>query len=139
VLNNLAFLVALAGEKAGTDDDPLKMINEAAEIMGPNSDILDTRAVVHMAKGQYQDAIHDLELSVTDNPTASKYFHKAQAHLMANENRAAVEAWEKAEALGLNLDAINIMEHELHKELKAKIDRIRAESVTQADGLRRAG
>jgi tetratricopeptide (TPR) repeat protein len=139
VLNNLAFLVALAGEKAGTDADPLKLIEEAERIMGPNSDILDTRAVVHMAKRNYQDAIHDLELSVTDNPTASKYFHKAQAHMMAGENRAAVEAWEKAETLGLDLDEINLMEHELYAQLKTKIDQIRNASVTQADGRRRAG
>jgi tetratricopeptide (TPR) repeat protein len=139
VLNNLAFLVALAGDKAATDKDPLKLVEEAVQIMGPNSDILDTRAVVHMAKGNYQAAIHDLELSVTDNPTASKYFHKSQAHLMAGQNSKAVEAWEKAEGLGLDLDEINLMEHELYAQLKTKIDQIRNASVTQADGRRRAG
>jgi tetratricopeptide (TPR) repeat protein len=139
VLNNLSFLVALAGSAADTDVDPLKLIEEAAQIMGPNSDILDTRAIVHIARKEYKDAIHDLELSVTDNPTASKYFHKAQAHLMAGENGNAVEAWEKAEGLGLNRDAINLMEHELYEQLKTKIDQIRGASVTQSDGLRRAG
>jgi tetratricopeptide (TPR) repeat protein len=139
VLNNLAFLVALAGEKASAVDDPMKLVEEAARIMGPNSDILDTRAVVHISKGNYQNAVHDLELSVTDGPTASKYFHKAQAHLMAGQNSKAVEAWEKAEALGLDLDEINLMEHELYGQLKTKIDQLRNASVTQADGRRRAG
>jgi tetratricopeptide (TPR) repeat protein len=139
VLNNLAFLVALDSSAAATDVDPLKLVQEAAEILGPNSDILDTRAVVHVARKEYKQAIEDLELSVTDNPTASKYFHKAQAHLLAGENRAAVEAWEKAEELGLNRDAINLMEHRLYEQLKTKIDQIRGASVTQADGLRRAG
>jgi hypothetical protein len=78
-------------------------------------------------------------LAVTDTPTASKYFHKAQAHLLANENRAAVEAWEKAEALGLDDDAVNLMEIELFKDVKAKIDQIRGSSVTRAEGVRRAG
>lgn len=139
VLNNLAFLVALAGPSAKVDADPLKLVEESKDIMGPNSDILDTRAVVHISRKQYQEAIEDLELSVTDNPTASKYFHKAQAHLLAGQNRAAVEAWEKAEELGLDHDAVNLMEVELLDNLKAKIEQIRGNSVTQADGLRRAG
>ena len=62
-------------------DDPLKLIQEATEIMGPNSDILDTRAVVLISQKQYEPAIQALELSVTDTPTASKYYHKAVAHL----------------------------------------------------------
>jgi tetratricopeptide (TPR) repeat protein len=139
VLNNLAFLVALAGPQAKINADPLKHVEEAAAIMGPNSDILDTRAVVFIALKRYQDAIEDLELSVTDNPTASKYFHKAHAHLLAGENGNAVEAWEKAEELGLNHDAINLMEIQLFDQLKARIDQLRGASVTQADGLRPAG
>jgi tetratricopeptide (TPR) repeat protein len=139
VLNNLAFLVSLAGSAASADVDPLKLVNEAAEIMGPNSDILDTRAVVFTSLGRYKDAIRDLELSVTDNPTASKYFHKADAHLRAGENKNAVEAWEKAEALNLGRDSLNRMEFGRYEEMKTKIDQIRGSSVTQADGLRRAG
>jgi tetratricopeptide (TPR) repeat protein len=139
VLNNLSFLVALAGPKAKVDVDPLKLVEEAKDIMGPNSEILDTRAIVYISLKRYPEAIEDLELSVTDNPTASKYFHKAHAHLLAGQNRDAVDAWEKAETLGLNHDAINLMEVELFDKLKADIDRLRDTSVTQADGLRRAG
>jgi tetratricopeptide (TPR) repeat protein len=139
VLNNLAFLVALEGSAAAGDIDALKLVNEAAQIMGPNSDILDTRAVVLTSMGRYKQAIQDLELSVTDNATASKYFHKADAHLRAGENKNAVDAWEKAEGLNLSRDSINRMEFERYEEMKAKIDQIRGASVTQADGLRRAG
>jgi tetratricopeptide (TPR) repeat protein len=139
VLNNLAFLVALAGPSAAGDADPLKLVQEAAQIMGPNSDILDTRAVVLIARKQYKQAIHDLELAVTDSPTAAKYFHKAQAHLGAGENGAAVEAWEKAVELGLSRESLNRMEHDRYEELKAKIEQIRGASVTQAEPRRRAG
>ena len=66
VLNNLSFLEALSAS-AAKGDDPLAMAEEAAQIMGPNSEILDTRAVVLTAQGKYKDAIHDLELAVTDN------------------------------------------------------------------------
>ena len=115
----------------------MKLVQEAAEIMGPNSDILDTRAVVLISQKKYKRAIQDLELSVTDNPTASKYYHKAVAHLRAGQNRAAVEAWEKAEGLGLTRESLNRMEFEQYDEMKAKIDQIRKPSVTQAERRRK--
>jgi cellulose synthase operon protein C len=139
VLNNLAFLMALKGDAAGTEGDPLALIQEAAQILGPNSDILDTRAMVHVSQKQYKQAIQDLELAVTDNPTASKYFHKAQAHLLAGENRAAVDAWEKAEELELSRDDLNRMELESFDQLKAKIEQIRGSAVTQSEPRRKAG
>jgi tetratricopeptide (TPR) repeat protein len=141
VLNNLAYLIALAGPAADSDDDPLNLTNEAASILGPVSDILDTRAVVFISRRQYKEAVEDLELSVTDNPTASKYYHKALAHLLALENREAVDAWEKAEGLGLSRDSLNRMEYDQYDETKAKIDQIRGgdgTSVTQTQS-RRAG
>jgi tetratricopeptide (TPR) repeat protein len=138
VLNNLAFLLALSDSKAG-GNDPLKLVNEAADIMGPNSDILDTRAIVLTSQKNYRGAIADLELAVTDNPTASKYYHKARAHFLAGENKAAVEAWEKGESLGLTRDSLNRMELEQFDELKTKIDQLRKTSVTQTQPTRKAG
>jgi tetratricopeptide (TPR) repeat protein len=141
VLNNLAFIMALDDSAATGEVDPLKLVKEAADILGPNSDILDTRAMVWISRGQYKNAISDLELSVTDNPTAAKYFHKAMAHLLARENREAIDAWEKAEELKLSRESLNRMEYEKYDETKAKIDQIRGggASVTQSDTLRRAG
>jgi tetratricopeptide (TPR) repeat protein len=141
VLNNLSFLVALAGSSGSSDVDALKLVNEAAAILGPNSDILDTRAVVFTARKQYEEAIADLNDSVTDNPTPSKYFHLAEAHLGMNQNRDAVEAWKQAELLGLSRENINRMEHEKYDRLKSRIDQIRGknQSVTQSAPQRRAG
>ncbi len=139
VLNNLAFLVALAGPNAAGGSDPLPLVQEAIQIMGPNAEILDTRAVVLTAQKKYKEAVQDLELAVTDNPTSSKYYHKARAHFLDNEPSKAVEAWEKAESLGLNHEALNRMEFEQFDELKAKIDQLRKKSVTQAEPPRKAG
>lgn len=138
VLNNLSFLVALAGKATTTDVDPMKLVSEAVEILGPNSDILDTRAVVYVSRQQFKEAIADLELSVTDSPTAAKYFHKAQAHLGARESRAAVEAWEKAEALGLSRESLNRMEYDNYEKAKGEIEKIRGPSVTKSDRFRKA-
>ena len=60
MLNNLAFLVALAGNEAETGVDPLKLVQEAAQILGPTADILDTEAVIYTVKGDYQKAIREL-------------------------------------------------------------------------------
>lgn len=140
VLNNLSFLAALSSSGAGSDVDPLKLVNEAAEILGPNSDILDTRAVVNNARGQFKEAIADLKDSVTDNPTASKYFHLAEAYLRSGQNRDALDAWSQAETLGLSREKINRMEHAKYDELKQKIDQIRGgPAVTQAVPQRASG
>jgi tetratricopeptide (TPR) repeat protein len=137
VLNNLAFLVALAGNEAQAGVDPLKLVDEAAQILGPTADILDTRAVVYIAKGDYQKAIRDLDNSLTDNPTAAKYFHKAVAHLGAGENTAAIKAWDDAHKLAKDVrSTLNRMEFENYDQTKAKIEQIRSQSqsLTRAAG-----
>jgi tetratricopeptide (TPR) repeat protein len=135
VLNNLAFLVALAGNDAEAGVDPLKLVQEAEQILGPTADILDTRAVVYTAKGQYQDAIKDLNYSVTDNPTAAKYFHKTLAHLGAGENAKAIESWDKAHELAKDVRAtLNRMEFEQYDQTKAKIEQLRNPKLTRAAG-----
>ena len=138
VLNNLAFLLAFS-KKSVTDVDQLDCVQKAAEIIGPNADILDTRAVVLTSRQQFAQAIRDLELSVTDSPTASKYFHKTVAHLGAGDGRNAVDAWKKAESLGLSKESLNRMEYELYNQTKAQIDKLRGGRVTQSEPLRKAG
>lgn len=137
VLNNLSFLLALDTSTKSASDDPLKLVEEASAILGPNSDILDTWAVVRISQKDYQGAIRDLELAVTDGPTASKYYHKARAHLLAGENKAAVEAWQKAEELGLGRDALNRMEFDQYEEMKKKIEQMRGKKVTSSESSTR--
>jgi tetratricopeptide (TPR) repeat protein len=141
VLNNVAFLIALAGSSAETGLDPMKLVQEASEILGPTADILDTKAVIHISRGEYPEAIRDLALSVTDNPSPSKYFHKAVAHLEAGENTAAIEAWEKAEELGDIRGDLNRMEYERFEEVKVKIEGLRAQrrQLTDTERRRAAG
>lgn len=137
-LNNLAFLLALSNKPSG-DMDPLDLIQQAIDILGPSADILDTRAVVLTARKQYSEAIQDLELSVTDSPTAQKYFHKTIAHLGAGDTHSAVEAWKKGEALGLNRESLNRLEYDLYEKTKSQIDKLRGGRVTQSEPLRKAG
>ena len=122
VLNNLSYLLALQGG-AAKQKTAMRLVREAVEILGPSPDILDTRAVVFIANQQFEDAIEDLKLSVTDNPTAAKYFHKTIAHLGAGQKNDAIKAWEEAEKLGLTRDNISRMERKQFDEVKSQIEK----------------
>ena len=135
VLNNLAYLVSLAGNAADAGVDPLKLVQEASQILGPTADILDTRAVIYTTQGEYQKAIRDLDNSLTDNPTAAKYFHKSVAHLGAGENSAALKAWDEAHKASKDVrSTLNRMEYDNYDQTKAKIEAIRnqSQSLTRA-------
>lgn len=125
VLNNLCYLLAIKGD-AANGNEAIDLVDEAVFILGPTADILDTRAVVFIAKGRYEDAIADLELSVTDNPTASKYFHKAIAHLKAGQNSNALEAWAQAQQLGMNREELNPLEQLLFDDIAPQIEQLQA-------------
>ncbi len=100
VLNNLAYLLATTETSTAAMEEALKYVDEATQILGPVSDILDSRAVVLIQAKRYADAIAALELAVTDNPTPSKYFHKALAHFRAGQNESAPSRLEKSRGIG---------------------------------------
>jgi tetratricopeptide (TPR) repeat protein len=126
MLNNLSYLMVLSeGGQASGGVDPLALVDEAIQIWGPTADILDTRAVVYIARKQFDQAIQDLDLSVVVNPTASKYFHKALAHLGNKQNKAAIDAWAEAEKLGLTRESINPLELPRYQEAAAQITKLR--------------
>src|SRR5262249_23478008 len=141
VLNNFAYLVTLAGSNSQGDTDALKLIEEAGQILGPTTDILDTRSAIYIASKQYQKAIRDSEYAVTDSPSPSKYFHLAAARLYAGENKAALEAWDKASELGDIKKDLNRLEYDRFEDVKAKIEQLKSQNskVTEADRPRQAG
>lgn len=124
ILNNLAFLLALGGTEEATNGESLRLVEEAIELNGPSADILDTRAVVYNAQKQYSQAIADIDQSLMDTPTASKWYHKAVAHIGANQIPEARQAWKEAEKLGLGTDtnALNRMELEQYEQIKKQIE-----------------
>ncbi len=134
VLNNLSYLLALQDDDAKRET-AIRLVREAVEILGPSPDILDTRAVVFIANKQFDDAIEDLELSVTDNPTAAKYFHKAIAHLGAGQNNDALVAWKEALKLGLTKDSLGRIERKRFDEVKSRIDELQTTRQTASLGL----
>src|SRR5688572_4584080 len=119
VLNNLAYLLALQKKES---DRALALIEEAREIRGPSSDILDTEAVVHMANGNYAAAIANLELAVTEEANAEKWFHLARAYWSAGNKPKAIEAWARAQDLDVGVEKLNRMEHETFHQFAKEIE-----------------
>jgi hypothetical protein len=79
--------------------------------MGPQPDLLDTRAVVLLAQRQPRLAIADLETAMAlDAPTGPREFHLARAHKMANNSEAAVRSFREAKKRGLKRELLHPLE-----------------------------
>jgi tetratricopeptide (TPR) repeat protein len=114
VLNNLAWLVALRG---GKTDEALALINEALNLAGPASALLDTRAVVQLARGKAAAAIDDCRVAIQETPSAIRYFHLARAQLMAKDRRAAAASFKEAQALNLTRESVHPLEQAAYDRL----------------------
>lgn len=124
--NNLAFLLSL---KKADLDEALSMVNDAVNLVGPISDILDTRGLVYLSQGNSAKAIDDLKLSVKVGPTASKYFHLASALLAAGDKKGAVEAWQQAELLDIGPQKVSKLEADKLQDVVKQIEAIRSSTA----------
>jgi tetratricopeptide (TPR) repeat protein len=97
--NNLALLLALSDKKT---DEALELINRAIELAGAQSGLLDSLAVVRIAREEPQLALEDLEIILTNpaeigNPDYPVWlFHKARALLAAKNDVDARDVWHVA-------------------------------------------
>ena len=121
-LNNLAWLMAL---RNGDHAAALGLIDRAIDLLGPDPELLDTRAVVRLAAGRDDRAADDLNEAVAASPSATKYYHLALVRLRGGTKDQA-------------LDAYRLMERTMTPADRRLIDReeaIRAEAG-QPDPLR---
>lgn len=118
-MNNLAVLLALRETRSAKLDEALQLINRAIQIAGPLPAMLDSRASVHMAQKNLDLALADLKLGIAIAPTAVKYFHRAQAHLLAGNQAEAVKAMQSAVKLGLVRDDVHKLEIDTYQKLAA--------------------
>lgn len=121
VLNNLAWLLALKG---GNKHEALTFANLAVDVSGQNPGMIDTRAVAAMAYGAQdavEQAIRDLELLVSQAPSATAYFHLAQAYVLGNRRRDAVTAWQRADAMGLKPNDLHPLERPAYEKIRGDL------------------
>jgi len=120
VMNNLAFLLAMQGRDL---DEALKLINDAVAIYGPQSDMLDTRGVVNLIKGDSKQAVADLSDSViATDPKPIKYVHLAMAQAAAKDLAGARKSLEKAKALKFTRDDLSPLEKPKFEELLKQLN-----------------
>jgi tetratricopeptide (TPR) repeat protein len=118
-LNNLAWLLA---HRSGSGGEALVLINRALDAHGPKPALLDTRAMVYLALGQSDRAIADLQEATSDTPSASRYFHLARAHQLANNRKAALEALGKAKSSGLELHLLHPVERVAYRKMLDELE-----------------
>jgi tetratricopeptide (TPR) repeat protein len=117
-LNNLAWLLALEDHNAA---EALAVVNRAIEVAGPTAGLLDTRAVAYIIGGQSSLAIQDLLEVTAQSPSASVFFHLAQAYAARNDLKAASDALQKAKALGLEANKLHPLERAAYQRLLGQL------------------
>lgn len=113
-LNNLAWLLAVQKAKP---EEAARLIDDAIQIDGPVADLLDTRAMVHLAANQPEAAIQDLHDAIAVGPGPDKYFHLAQAYQAAGRVDDARDAFREAIDKGLKAEGVHPLERPGYQEL----------------------
>src|SRR5262249_33477200 len=118
--NNLAFLLAVQGRNP---DEALKLIEEAISLFGPQSDMLDTRGVVYLSKGDYKQALADLsDCVIATEPKPTQLVHLAMAQTAAQQELEARRTLEKAKALKFSPDELSPLEKTKYQEMLKKLE-----------------
>lgn len=125
-MNNLGFLLTLLDQRT---DEAEGLINQALEVYGPVDDILDTRAVVRMARKEYDAAVEDMSLATSLSSDPVKFYHFAQANLLAGNDQAALKAWEKAQQLGFTKEKLPVLERPKFDQVKSEIEGLRTQNA----------
>jgi tetratricopeptide (TPR) repeat protein len=109
-LNNLAWMLALQGGKAA---EAMEAITKAMELEGETPELLDTRALIYLAKNQPDEAIQDLENALVVQPkNAEMHFHLAQAYQLRGRAGEAAEMFNQAKTLGLTVEKLHPLERD---------------------------
>ncbi|MBN1588722.1 MAG: tetratricopeptide repeat protein [Pirellulales bacterium] len=115
VLNNLAVLLARHGVKLNEAAD---LIERAVKNAGPSDDLLDSRAIVHLALNHPERALEDLRKAIAQKPTPLRFFHQAEAFHACGQRKAAVEAFNQAVKMGLKEENLQGVEQRKFKKLR---------------------
>lgn len=129
-LNNLAYLLALNSKSPEDLELAVNSASEAIALLGPISDVLDTRALALLKQGKFEPAAEEMKQAVKMNPTASKYFHLASALLGAGDEAGALAAWKQAKDAGIGPDGVSKLEHAELDAFTKKMEQLAASGST---------
>lgn len=118
-LNNLAYYLSFEEARV---QEALTLIQRAIELAGPMAELLDTRALIHLAMKQPEAALQDLQEALKQNQAAAYYFHLAVAHQQNRHLESALEAWHKAKDLKFEPQTLNPLEKPAYQRLAAEFE-----------------
>ncbi len=114
-LNNLAVLLALQGTKL---DEAAQLINRAIKDAGPIAALLDSRATIYKARGEYDKALMDIDKAIAENASPVWLFHRAQILFGAGKKQGAAQSMAKARAQGLKSEMLQPLERAKYEKLQ---------------------
>jgi tetratricopeptide (TPR) repeat protein len=94
---NLAFDIA----HPETADEATKLIDAAVAELGPTTDLLDSRSLVRLARGQSRQALEDSSDAVLLQPSPRNLLHLALIRSEMGDLEGAAEAFARAKEKGL--------------------------------------
>lgn len=114
-MNNLAYLLALRGAKLA---EASQLIAQGLTRTGPMAELLDTRALVHLAMGRADAAVKDLETAMDQKamPPVTQ-FHLAWAYRDKGDQTGATQALQKAKDKGLNTGGLHPLERAVYEKM----------------------
>jgi tetratricopeptide (TPR) repeat protein len=113
-LNNLSVLLAFRGQARM---EVLGLIERAIELSGPVPGLLDSRGIVHLSLGQWEQAKNDLEEVANSEPAPASYFRLARAYYELHDLPHAKSALEKAYAADGKVEKLHPLERPAYEEL----------------------
>jgi tetratricopeptide (TPR) repeat protein len=113
-MNNLACLLALRGKEL---DEAQRLLDKAISVSGPRAGLLDSQALVLLARGKPAEALQDIELILDESPSPLAYFRQAQALQSMARKPAAQAALKEAQSRGLTVSAIHPLERPAYERL----------------------
>jgi tetratricopeptide (TPR) repeat protein len=121
VKNNLAFVLAITKESPQALAEALKITDEAIRVLGPTSDLLDTRGLVYMNMAKSKEALADLRTAIAADASSTKYFHLAMAEKQAGNVEAARTALAKAVEMGIDANQFTPLEKANFEKLTTEL------------------
>lgn len=124
-LNNIAWLFAMRNPSQIRTQKAREWIDQAIELLGPNSELLDTKATVELAAQNHSAAIALLEQAIKASPSATKYLHLSRAQLQAGLKQEARDSFQRALDEGLDFADLHPLEQLETKKLRENLLAIR--------------
>jgi tetratricopeptide (TPR) repeat protein len=116
VQNNLAFMLVTRGSKDNLTEAQ-KLVDEAVAHLGPVPGVLDTRGLIHLARGNAKLALADFKIATTESPTAVNFFHLALAEDKMGNAAGAKAALAKSDELKIDVKTLSPGEKRDYKRL----------------------